>query len=210
MCIQEHIGEVMKLYHKHVLLPNRATHILPQIAHLQSSSTRSSNHSLMPSHTTQSNASYASSQQANRLCVMIKDAHPPPPFSLTITRAQSDVSKLDKIEVAPHPPIVQLKTVPPTPETLFYTRTIANSNLNTRQDNSSALACHLFAHDKNAQFETKAKVVEWCRTNIVVDVIWRLNTISLIKTAGQKSADYAELLQADWAFFWLIHLLCEI
>ncbi len=63
-------------------------------------------------------------------------------------------------------------------------KTIATSK--RQQENYSALACHLFAHVKNLIFDTKAEVVEWCRTNILVDILWRSSTLSLVKMAGQK------------------------
>ncbi len=126
------------------------------------------------------------SQLANRMCIIIDDATPPqPPIGLTITRAPSDVSNIDQLAIAPQPPIVNYGDLPPTPEIPFYTR--ATTNLDTQQDNCSALAHHLFAHVKNLRFDTKAEVAKWCRTNITVDILlWRLNTISLVKTAGQK------------------------
>ena len=45
----------------------------------------------------------------------------------------------------------------------------------------------LVAHVKNQRFNTKAEVAEWCRSNISVDILWRSTTLSLVKTAGQKS-----------------------
>jgi hypothetical protein len=125
------------------------------------------------------------SQLANGMCIIIYNAAPPqPPIGLTITRTPSDVSDINQLPVAPQPPIVIFGDLPPTPEISFYAR--ATTNLDTQQDNCSALACQPFAHVKNLRFNTKAEVAKWCRTNITVDTLWRLNTISLVKKAGQK------------------------
>jgi hypothetical protein len=183
--IQEHIGEVTKLYNKSILLPNRSA-TTPPLAHLQGSSTCSSTMSLAMQQ--QSETSYQDpllSQLANGMCIIIDDAMPPqPPISLTITRAPSDVSDIDQLPVAPQPPIVNFGDLLPTPEIPFYAR--ATTNLDAQQDNCSALACQLFAHVKNLWFNTKAEVTKWCRTNITVDILWHSNTNSLVKTAGQK------------------------
>jgi hypothetical protein len=98
------------------------------------------------------------------------------------------VSNLDHPVVAtPQPPIVNFDDLPTTPEIPFYARAIiATPNLDARQDNCSALACHLFAHVKNLEFNTKAEVAEWCRTNIKVDILWLSSTISLVKMASTK------------------------
>jgi hypothetical protein len=185
MHVQEHIGEVTKLYNKSILLPNCSA-TTPPLAHLQGSSTCSSTMSLTTQQ--QSETSYQDpllSQLANGMCIIINDAVPPqPPIGLTITRTLSDVSNIDQLPVAPQPPIVNFGDLPPTPKIPFYTR--ATTTLDAQQDNCSALACHLFAYVKNLRFNTKAEVAKWCRTNITVDILWCSNTISLIKTAGQK------------------------
>ncbi len=184
-CIQERIGEVTKLYNKSILLPNRST-TTPPLAHLQGSSTCSSTMSLATQQ--QSETSYQDpllSQLTNGMCIIIDDAAPPqPPISLTITRAPSDVSDINQLPVTPQTPFINFGDLSPTPEIPFYAR--ATTNLDAQQDNCSALACQLFAHVKNLWFNTKAEVAKWCRTNITVDIQWCLNTISLIKTVGQK------------------------
>jgi hypothetical protein len=55
------------------------------------------------------------------------------------------------------------------------------------QDNCSALARHLFSHAKDHSFSSKAEVAAWCRSTIKVEILWRLNTIGLMSTAGSCS-----------------------
>jgi hypothetical protein len=59
--------------------------------------------------------------------------------------------------------------------------------LDPKQDNCSALACHFFSHVKNLHFNTKAEVANWCRSNLEIKTIWRLNTISLLQSASTKN-----------------------
>jgi hypothetical protein len=98
------------------------------------------------------------------------------------------VSNLDHPEVTtPQLAFVNLDDIPATPKIPFYARAIiATPNLDARQDNCSALACHLFAHVKNLEFNTKAEFSEWCHTNIKVDILWHSSTINLVKTASTK------------------------
>ncbi len=137
------------------------------------------------------NTSPPALSQPNMMCVVIKDLHPPPPpIDLNMhlrTQAPSDVSNLDHhVTTTPQLPIVNFDNLPTTPKILFYARAIiATPNLNVHQDNCSA-ACYLFAHAKNLQFNTKAEVAEWCCTNIKVDILWRLSTISLVKMVSTK------------------------
>lgn len=176
--IQEHIGEVTKLYNKNVLLPNSASQSStpPTAPSQHSTSTRSSTISLA----TQSMSGTSCDDFMSRLtlggiCVPTERVPPQPPDSLTIPEAPSDVSDIDP-PVAATPPIVNFPTAPRT-----------SANVESQQDNCSALARHLFAHVKNQRFNTKAEVAEWCRSNISVDILWRSTTIGLVKTAGQKS-----------------------
>ena len=96
------------------------------------------------------------------------------PIGLTITRASSDVSNIGPTN-APPPPIIHFPEIPQT-----------TAPFGRQQDNCSALACHLFAHAKNLRFDTKAEVAKWCRTTILLDILWRSSTLSLVKMAGQK------------------------
>jgi hypothetical protein len=112
------------------------------------------------------------------MCVDIEDVHPPPPpigLNMSLrTRAPSDVSNLNHhVATIPQLPSTNFDDLPTTPKIPFYAPAIiATPNLDAQQDNCSALACHLFAHVKNLQFNTKAEVAEWCRTNIKVDILW--------------------------------------
>jgi hypothetical protein len=56
----------------------------------------------------------------------------------------------------------------------------------TKQDNCSTLALHLYFHVKCMRFNTKAEVPEWCQSNIGVDIIWQSNPITLMNTASTK------------------------
>jgi hypothetical protein len=57
---------------------------------------------------------------------------------------------------------------------------------NPRQENHSALACHLLSHICHTRFKSKLGVQEWCRSHISVDILWKSNTISLMNTACTK------------------------
>jgi hypothetical protein len=182
MRIQEHIGEVTKLYNKHILLPNQTT-TTPPPTQSQGSTNCSSTISLAA----QSRTSYKELPQTNPMCVVIKDAPPLPPIELTLrTRTPSDVSNIHPITVVPQPPIVHFKNLPPAPKTPFYARATTTNQLDAQQENCSAFACHLFAHVKHIPFKTKAEVAEWCHTHIKVNILWCLNAISLVETVGTK------------------------
>jgi hypothetical protein len=138
----------------------------------------------------QSIASYQDLPQTNPMCVVIKDAPPLPPIGLTMylrNRTASDVSNIDPVTIVQQPSIVHFEILPPTLKIPFYARATTINHLNTQQENCSALAHHLFAHVKHLRFDTKAEVAEWCRTHIKVDILWRSNTISLVKMAGTKT-----------------------
>jgi hypothetical protein len=55
-----------------------------------------------------------------------------------------------------------------------------------RQQNCSALACHLLSHIHHTQFKSTLEVQEWCQSHISVDILWKSNTISLMNTARTK------------------------
>ena len=59
--------------------------------------------------------------------------------------------------------------------------------IDPKKDNCSALARHLFSHVKNLNFNTKAEVADWCRSHLEIKIIWRSNTISLLKSATTKN-----------------------
>ena len=173
--VQEHIGEVTKLYNKLILLPNRSASSTPPPIPSSGSSTRSSTLLSLGTQSMNDTTSYEDpipSQLSQGLCLPINAALPQTPTGLTITRVQSDVSDIDS------PPEI-LPTI--VPHRRF------NNSIEAQQDNCSALARHLFAHVRNLQFHTKAEVAEWCRTNILVEIIWNSSTLGLVKTAGQKA-----------------------
>ncbi len=57
---------------------------------------------------------------------------------------------------------------------------------NLRKENCSALACHLLSHIHHTQFKSTLEIQEWCWSHIRVDILWKLNTISLMNTARTK------------------------
>ena len=173
--VQEHIGEVTKLYNKIILLPNRSASSTPPTIPSSGSSTRSSTLLSLGTQSMNDTTSYEDpiqSQLSQGLCLPINAALPETPTGLTITRVHSDVSDIDS------PPEILPIIVP-------HRR--FNNSIEAQQDNCSALARHLFAHVRNLQFHTKAKVAEWCCTNILVEIIWNSSTLGLVKTAGQKA-----------------------
>jgi hypothetical protein len=98
----------------------------------------------------------------------------------------SDVSNIGPVTAAPQPPIIHFDNLPPTPNTPFYARATTTDQLDAQQENCSALARHLFAHVQHIRIDTKAEVAEWCHTHIKVDILWHLNTISLVKKVSTK------------------------
>jgi hypothetical protein len=177
--VQEHIGEVTKLYNNIVMKTNRSTsRSTPPSAPSSGSSTRSltRSQSLLSLGTQSlSETNYEDPhlyQLSQGLCVPINAAQPESPIGLSILSPPADVSILGSPEEI-------LPTIVP------YRR--SNSSTETQQANCSALARHLFTHVKNIRFKTKAEVAEWCRTNISVEIVWKSSTMNLIKTAGQKA-----------------------
>ncbi len=137
----------------------------------------------------QSRISYQDLPQTNPMCAVIKNAPLLSPIGLTMhlrTQAPSGVSNINPITITPQPPIIHFEDLPPTPELPFYASATTINHLNAQQENCSALTRHLFAHVKHLRFNTKAEVTVWCCIHIKVDILWRSNTISLIKTAGTK------------------------
>ncbi len=55
-----------------------------------------------------------------------------------------------------------------------------------RQENCSALVHHLLSHICHTWFKSMSEVREWCCSHISVDILWKLNTISLMNTARTK------------------------
>ncbi len=56
----------------------------------------------------------------------------------------------------------------------------------TKQDNCSALACHLYSHVCHLHFCTRADVAAWCRLNIKLTSYGISNPIALQKTASTR------------------------
>jgi hypothetical protein len=192
--IQEHIGEVTKLYSKSILLTNhqQTTTTLPS----SPSQTSKSGSALIsqppsPSSHTSTSSSALLSQPAqsdnNPLCIVIyPPAHNHPTglsMRLRCSGSQSDTSTITNIENVPpnllpfySPPTVDfgppIKAAPP--------------HIIPRQDNCSAFARHLFSHVKRMCFNMKAEVAEWCQSHIEVNIIWQSNPITLMNTASTK------------------------
>ncbi len=192
--IQEHTGEVTKLYSKSILLINRhqTTTTLPS-SPSQTSKRESALISQPPSpslHTSTSSSALLSQpaqSDDNPLCIVINPpAHNHPTdlsMQLHCSGSQSDTSTITNIENVPpnllmfHPPPTvdfgpPIKAAPP--------------HIVPRQDNYSALAWHLYSHIKQMHVNTKAKVAEWCWSHIEVDIIWQWNPITLMNMASTK------------------------
>jgi hypothetical protein len=56
----------------------------------------------------------------------------------------------------------------------------------TKQDNCSALACHLYSHACHLHFRMQADVATWCQSNLKIKIIWQSNPIALQKTASTR------------------------
>ncbi len=56
----------------------------------------------------------------------------------------------------------------------------------TKQDNCSAFACHLYSHVQHLPFQTRAKVAAWCWSKIKIEILWQSNPITLQKTASTR------------------------
>jgi hypothetical protein len=56
-----------------------------------------------------------------------------------------------------------------------------------RQENCSALAArHLLSHIRHTRFKSTLEVQEWCRSHISANILWKLNTMSLMNTTRTK------------------------
>ncbi len=164
-CVQEHIGEVTKLYAKNILTTNRSQKSSPPPQSSQTQSTTCSNpFSLEMQQTT---SSPGSSKKTPPLCVVIDN--------------QSDTSSINNPVVGEPPPIL---TFVPHP-------------WQTKQYNCSALACHLYTHAQNLQFQIRAKVAAWYRSKIKIEILWQLNPINLKKQHVHDYINYA--LQIAWS-----------
>ncbi len=74
-----------------------------------------------------------------------------------------------------------------TPPTLdFYPIEAPHNHHDPRQENCSTLACHIFSHICCMHFNSTSEVCEWCQSYISVDILWKLNPILLMSTAGTK------------------------
>ncbi len=158
-CVQEHRCGDKAI--KHVLLPNQATATTTPLTHSQGSTTCLLSASLAKKSITSYQPPMLS--QPNPMCVAIKDTPPPPPIGLSMHLRMwvpSKVSNKDCVTIAPQPPIVNFEDLPPAPKILSYQRATTDTRLNARQENCSALACHLVAYMKHLKFNTKAEVAE--------------------------------------------------
>jgi hypothetical protein len=124
------------------------------------------------------------------LCVVLGDRAPTTGRTLTIRlwqRANSDltesISGVSTNDDSTDPISLPVSTPDEPPPSTQASPQI----LDPKQDNCSAIARHLFSHVKNLQFQTKAEVADWCRSHIGISIIWKSNTISLMKTATLKN-----------------------
>jgi hypothetical protein len=187
--VQEHIGEVTKLYDKHILSSNQPNQPLRSPPPTQTTDNQSASLiSLMTQE--KSPAQPSEPNEPPPLCVIIED-HVPTIIPRTMTmrlrsRANSDLTESissisandDSTEKVTTPDIPLDEPPPPTQAPPII--------IDPKKENCSALARHLFSHVKNLIFKTKAEVADWCRSHLEIKVIWRSNTISLLKSAASK------------------------
>lgn len=119
------------------------------------------------------------------MCVVINPPTPKPPGIHMRLRSQSPPSDestiiLNEVVHRPPTPIVDFGNPP------AVTSPSPTHRTNSRQDNCDTLAQHLYSHIRRLQFNTKAEAAKWCRSHIVIDIIWSSNTISLMNTANTK------------------------
>jgi hypothetical protein len=123
-------------------------------------------------------------------CVIIDDAVPSPvPRTLTMQlrpRANSDLTDSIDGASANDDSTLQVSLPDPPPDESPPSTQASPIIIDPRQDNCSALARHIFSHVKDLRFNTKAEVADWCRSHLEVDIIWKANTISLLKSATTK------------------------
>ncbi len=187
--IQEHIGEVMKLYDKYILCPNQ--NAMPP--HPTSQATQTTRSSGVVSLATQDLDDLPEPLQSPLTCIIIKDVPSPPPephptLSLR-SRLQPSVNESTINEPANDGPPQRISIVdnPPVANTTTTNNPEAWHQPDVRWENCSALACHLFAHVKNIKFDTKAEVAAWCWSNIQIEIMWHSNMINLMKTGSTKA-----------------------
>jgi hypothetical protein len=180
--IQEHIGEVTKLYSNLILQTHR-----PRRAHHSSQTLQTTTTTLSKSTRffsaaiTQSSSILPPTYPPH--CIFINDTSPSQPLDWTLWIHLCPWSHLSDLsdssinnstpDIVPIPP-QDIPPFPPDPP-------------NTQLDACSALARHLLSHAKDLSFASKADVATWCRSNIKVDILWQLNTIGHMSTAGTRS-----------------------
>jgi len=188
--VQEHIGEVTKLYSKYILPSNRSNQSTRSLSSTQTTDNQStaliSLGSQWPSLPAQPPAPITSPP----LCVIIDDAAPTTaPRTLTMrlrSRVNSDLTESIDGASANDDSTIQVSLPDPPPDESPPPTQASPIIIDPRQDNCSALARHLLSHVKDLQFNTKAEVADWCRSHLEVDIIWKSNTISLLKSSNTK------------------------
>jgi hypothetical protein len=85
------------------------------------------------------------------------------PLLCVVINNQSDTSSMNNPVVGEPPPIPMFAPCPQ----------------QTKQDNCSALAHHLYSHAQHLPFRTRAEVAAWCRSKIKIEILWQLNPITL-------------------------------
>jgi hypothetical protein len=180
--IQEHIGEVTKLYSNLILQthrPRRAHHFSQT---LQTTTTTLSKSTRFSSAAITQSSSILPPTYPPR-CIFINNTSPSQPLDRTLRIHLCPRSHLSDLSdssidnsthnIVPIPP-QDIPSFPPDPP-------------NTQPDACFALARPLLSHAKDPSFASKADVATWCRSNIKVDILWQSNTIGLMSTAGTRS-----------------------
>ncbi len=175
--VQEHIGEVAKIYAKTILPTNQ------QPARRMSSQPQTSTTSLVELLLdTQTDLAH----ESQPLCVIINNNAsnwPREASTHAIRRANSNNSSItnNRENEPPHNlmpdslPIINFCPIEASPDPP-----------DPRQENCPTLARHLLSHIHHTRLKSILEVQEWSQSHINVNILWKLNTISLMNTAHTK------------------------
>jgi hypothetical protein len=160
--VQEHIGEVARLYGKLILPTNQSQKpcAARPLNHGYQQPIWSSSPSTHKQIQSTKNASNRPREAPTRT-LMITNAD-----ASSITADREDEPSRNSVDFCP----IKAPHHPPDP----------------RQENYSALARHLLSHIRHIRFNLTSDVREWCRSHISIDILWKSNSISLMNTVCTK------------------------
>ncbi len=183
--IQEHIGEVTKLYAKNIVATNRSQMTTPPSRPSQTQSEARSTSSLAIQEET---SSLDSVEGTAPLCVVINNTAtntPPPGTDMQLQNWMSpDMGPTNNSTIKGSLPTMTYGL--PANTNLTAEAKIATCQWTTKQDNCSTLACHLYSQARHLHFRTWANVATWCQSNIKIKIIWQSNPIAVQKTASTR------------------------